>query len=143
MIPIPPQVLAGIGIVVLLGITHGYAYMTGSKHKENEWKAKSVELVDKARETERIWQGVYDEASKSYVARIGVINDRLRVALDGLRDRPDRPVGVPEAPRPDCKGATGAELSRQDASFLEWEAARADRLRAAYELCLKSYDQVR
>lgn len=127
-----------LGVAVILAVSHGWAYIIGSKHKDNEWKAQVAKQAEASRTTEQIWQGVYNEASKQYLARIAVVDSRLRNALDSLRDRPDRPV--PEAPRTDCKGATGAELSRQDGEFLAGEATRADRHRAALETCYKALD---
>lgn len=130
-----------LGVAALLAVSHGFAFVKGRGLERSAWEAKVAEQTAKVIETERIWQGAYNEASKSYLSRIRTTDDRLRIALDSLRDRPDRPL--PEAPRADCKGATGAELSRRDAEFLEGQAARADRIRAGYELCLKAYDTVR
>ncbi len=134
-----PYVL--IGAVVILAISHSFAFIKGRGWERNDWNGKVIEQTEKVRETERVWQNAYNEASKSYLARIGVINDRLHTALNGLRDRPDRPV--PGATGTDCKGATGAELSRQDVGFLFGEAARADRLRTALGLCYSTYDSLR
>ncbi len=130
-----------IGVAVLLAVSHGWAYVTGGKHTEQKWQAEVAEQTAKAREQEQIWQGVVNETSKRYLETLGVVRGRLAIALNSLRDRPDRPL--PEAPRTDCKGATGAELSRPDAGFLAGEAARADQMRAAYALCLQSYDLLR
>lgn len=130
-----------IAALILIAVTHAFAFVKGRSYEEGKWQAKVAEQTQKARETEQMWQGAYNEASKTYLAKIGVTNERLRIALDSLRDRQPRPL--PEAPRADCKGATGAELSGPDAAFLAGEAARADRIRAGYDLCLKSYDQLR
>jgi hypothetical protein len=127
-----------LGAAILLAVSHGFAFVKGRGWERAGWEAKVAEQTAKVIETERIWQGAYNEASKSYLTRIRTTDDRLRIALDGLRDRPDRPM--PEAPRADCKGATGAELSRRDAEFLAGVSTRADRIRAGYELCLRSYD---
>lgn len=134
-----PYVL--LGAAIILAISHGFAFVKGRGYEESKWQAKVAEQTEKARETEQIWQGAYNEASKSYLAKIRVTDERLRIALDSLRDRPNRPM--PEATRADCKGATGAELSGPDAAFLAGEAARADRTRAAYELCLTAYDTLK
>lgn len=67
-------------------------------------------------------------------------------ALASLRARPDRKPAsagtVPAAPAA-CQGATGADLSRQDAEFLVFEAARADGVRAALEQCYGQYEAAR
>lgn len=63
--------------------------------------------------------------------QIRAVNNRLTAALSELRNRPDRMPNTPQ----DCKGASGSELSKQDAEFLIREAARADQLRAALNAC--------
>lgn len=74
-------------------------------------------------------------------AEIKVITGKLQSALGELRQRQERPSSADTSR--DCKGATGAELSRQDAEFLIRESARADQLRSALELCYRQYDTVR
>jgi hypothetical protein len=49
---------------------------------------------------------------------------------------------MPNAPGV-AKGATGAELSREDAGFLTREAARADALRAELNYCYQMYDEAK
>lgn len=130
-----------LAAAVLLAVTHGFAFVKGRGWERSEWQAKVAEQTEKTRQTEQAWQGAYNEASKQYLSRIRVTDDRLRIALDSLRDRPTRTVS--EAPRADCKGANGAELGREHGEFLARYAARAKRQDVAYELCLKSYDQLR
>lgn len=137
---ISPQMLAGIGIMLLLAISHGYAFVKGRGWERGEWQAKVAEQTEKARETERMWQGAYNEASKQYLAKIRTTDDRLRIALDGLRDRPDRPVGVPETPRANCEGANGAELGKQHAEFLIRLASSAAKQDAALVACYAAID---
>lgn len=72
---------------------------------------------------------------------IKIISSKLQSTLSELRQRQDRLSSADTAR--DCKGTTGAELSRQDAEFLTREAARADQLRSALELCYRQYDTVR
>lgn len=136
-----PQLLAGIGIMVLLAVSHGYAYMSGSKHKENEHKVELLEAQKKAQEIERTWQGAADAIVKNLEAKRAVTQRNLDIALNGLRDRPER--AVPDDSRAGCKGASGTELSRQDAGFLVREAARGDRLQAALSACYAYADSLR
>lgn len=70
---------------------------------------------------------------------IRAIRDRLDVALDRLRKRPERPA----TPSATCSGASGSELSGPDATFLEREAARADTLRAALRACYDYTDALK
>lgn len=73
--------------------------------------------------------------------------DRIRRAaadsIARLQNRPDRQPARTGGAAPQasaCQGATGAELSRSDAVFLDGEATRADELRAALSSCYKAYD---
>lgn len=138
---ISPQMLAGIGLMILLAISHGYAYMSGAKHKENEHKAELLEAQKKAQEIERTWQGAANAIVTNLEAKRAVTQRNLDIALDSLRDRPDR--AMPDDSRAGCKGASGAELSRPDAGFLVREAARGDRLQAALTACYAYADTLR
>lgn len=66
----------------------------------------------------------------------------LRVALDGLRNRPERPASsggaVPEGAS-DGVGCTGAGLARPDAEFLVGYAADAAGLQSALAACQSAY----
>jgi hypothetical protein len=42
-----------------------------------------------------------------------------------------------------CSGATGAELSREDAAFLAWEASRADSVVENLNYCISQYNSIR
>ena len=118
----------------------------GARRANQRWEKKTaadyVESVKTALDTERFWQGVVNETARNYEAKLVDVRRNLNIALDSLRSRPDRAPGVSEAPRADCAGGTGAELSRPDAEFLVGEAARADRLRAALDACYAVLDGV-
>jgi hypothetical protein len=47
---------------------------------------------------------------------------------------------LPDTPGVECEGASGRELSREDAEFLAREAARADAIRAGLEACYAAID---
>lgn len=70
-------------------------------------------------------------------AELDTISRRLAAAQRELRNRPER---RPEAATEACQGGTGAGLSRPDSGFLEGEAARANRLRAALRQCYEWID---
>jgi hypothetical protein len=73
-------------------------------------------------------------------AEIANVNARLRVALSELSERTSRATTNKDTA--DCKGTTGSELSREDAEFLTREAARADRLRSALNICYQQYEEI-
>lgn len=76
---------------------------------------------------------------------IATVRGALAAANARVQNRPDRqPAGTGGVPAaaPACQSATGAELSRQDAEFLNGEAARGDELRAALSACYRAYDSI-
>lgn len=134
--------------VVLAFVANGFYWNAhGSNAADARWTAKitaeRLKATEAARVKETMWQGVINETSKQYLARIAGIRGNLDVALNGLRDRPERPGNLPDHPRTDCAGATGAELSGPDARFLASEAARADELRAGLGACYAYVDAVK
>lgn len=130
-----------LGLAVLLAVSHGWAYVTGGKHKENEYKAEQLVAVEQARETEKKWQEAVNEANRKWQSKNAATQRSLDVALNSLRDRPERPL--PGAAETKCAGATGAELFRSDGEFLAREAARGDRFRSALEACYTVIDGVK
>lgn len=92
-------------------------------------------------------------AEKTHAAQMAAINERtahegkriaaaVAAALDGVRQRPDRPAGGAGVPK-DSAGnlaCTGAQLYRADAEFLVREAGRADRVRNQLADCRAKYD---
>ena len=76
---------------------------------------------------------------------IATINARLSAALASLRSRPERPAtaGQLSSAAADCKGATGAELYREDAAVALRIARDADIQRAALAACYQQYDDAR
>lgn len=138
---ISPQLLAGIGLMILLVISHGYAFMKGGSVKENEYKAALLKAQQEAQEVERKWQGAANAIVTNLEAKRAVTQRNLDTALNSLRDRPER--HLPNDPGANCKGATGAELSRPDAVFLTRLAARGDRLQSALDACYKHVDTLK
>lgn len=112
--------------------------------KDDEWIAKIqtdvVQATNLALEAERAQQKRVNDALREQAKDARGIADRLSADLERLRQRPDRTRGMPETDRAACQGATGAELSREDAGFLAREAARADRIRAALRACYRAID---
>jgi len=75
--------------------------------------------------------------------RIAVERDRAVASLQDRANRKPASPGAAAAVAADCKGSTGAELSRPDAEFLTGFAARADTVRAALSQCYAQYDAAR
>jgi hypothetical protein len=73
--------------------------------------------------------------------QISRINSELWVTLDGLHSRPSRSSMSSDTAT--CSGATGAELSREDAEFLARESARADKAVASLNMCISQYNSLK
>jgi hypothetical protein len=112
------------------------AYAGGRWHQykadQKDIAASALTQSETARLRERSMQVTQQRIQDEQAARLRSIDARLAAALQRLRDRPGR---LPEPARAACAGATGAELSGPDGSFLAGEAARADVLRAALDAC--------
>jgi len=125
-----PYALLG-GLLLILGAATG-GYIKGRADANASWELQVAEKEREAHAKERQLQEEANAIQNKLQADNARIADQLANALERLRNRPER---LPDATLTTCKGATGAELSRPDAGFLEREAARADRLRSALEAC--------
>jgi hypothetical protein len=144
---IPSPMLLMLAVVIAFVFNGFYWNAHGSNAADVRWAAKiEKERADsllKARAKEKEMQDGFDAAAKKQAARLADTRRNLDIALDGLRDRSERPSGMPEGARAGCTGGTGAELSRPDAGFLAGEAARADDIRAGLVACYEVIDAVR
>jgi len=113
----------------------------GYDRRQAEQTAADLAASAENRRIEQRRQSMAGEITKAKDAKIRHINDLLVAALDELRNRPERRSSAAGDPA-DCKGSTGADLSRPDAGFLAREAARADTLRAGLEACYAQYDSL-
>ena len=140
-----PMLMLAVAIAFVLNGFYWNAH--GSNAADTRWTARiekeRAESFNKARANEKEMQNAFNTAQKKQAARLVDTRRNLDLALDSLRDRPERPGGMPETARSGCAGGTGAELSRADAEFLSREAARADELRAGLDACYSAVDAVR
>lgn len=146
-----------LGIVVLiLGILFGThkvvlwkevrkAVAETKEQMSAEYSKKLLEASELAREREQVMVSSADKIRKEKDAKIASLNTRLGTAISSLSERPQRPPSTPQGAPASCigAGATGAQLSREDAEFLVREAARADSLRLALGQCYQQYDAIR
>lgn len=134
------------GSVLLFALYTVGVYEKGAHDENAHWEAKvEEERADweiEARARERQLQEKANAAIRKQTADLEANSARLQSQLIGLRNRPNRPIILPNVPRPTCEGATGSELSRADAEFLIREAARADAIRAGLTACYSLIDTV-
>lgn len=136
-----------VGALLAIAAAYFGGEYRGAKAKDMEWQAKTyaelAEASEAARKQESMWQGVVNETVRNQESRLAGVRRNLDIALNSLRDRPERHAGMSEDSRSACAGATGADLSRPDAEFLSREAARADEIRAGLIGCYEVIDGVR
>ena len=142
MIPGPYMILAA---VLFLAVTNAWTWARATNIADTKWTAKiqteRAKSEADARATEQRHQEAANAIARRYTAEVSTVRRNLDLALDSLRDRPERPAaGMSEAARADCEGGTGAELFRADAEFLAREAARADEQRAGLDACYRHVD---
>lgn len=142
MIPSPIIILAAL---LFLAVTNAWTWAKATNIADTKWTAKiqteRAKAEAEARATEQRHQEAANANSRRHAAEVSTVRRTLDIALDSLRDRPDRHAGgMPEVSRANCAGATGAELSRPDAEFLAREAARADEQRAGLDACYRHID---
>jgi hypothetical protein len=122
------MVVVGVCIIFATGFGLGYSRLT--KYK--------LDQAGQAAKIEAQYQEQAAKVEKEKNDQINAINDKLSAALIQLHNRPSRPTKTSVT-----EGGTGVSLYAQDASFLEWESARADRLRVALEACYAQYDALK
>lgn len=128
-------------LAALWGLHH-YIDRGGYERAQAEHAAALAVENENNRELGRIMQRAADHVQEKKDAQNRAIADRLSAALVELQNRPDRRSDATAETSP-CKGASGAELSVRDSAFLEGQAARGDRLRAALSACYEQYDAVK
>lgn len=151
----PKLLLAGIALLVLTMFYGTHKLIVRSEVRKAveathasmsaEYTKRLLEASEMSREREQSMISSADKLRKDKDAQIVLLNNRVGALLSELRQRPQRPPSSSTAPPSpgSGKGATGAELYREDALVLIGEAQRADRLRAALDQCYRQYDSVR
>ncbi len=147
------RVWAVLGLAAALMFTGWKAHSMGEAEVQAKWDAQSLEIAkqslklsEEATRTTDTLQANADETIEAKNAKITKLSSDLYVALNGLRNRPQRPAGI-DLSKGASAGAntscTGAQLYREDAEFLDREAARAERLLADLAQCQTQYNTVR
>lgn len=145
----------GIAGTILLAWTAMSVYNAGFRAGESKiqakWDAEVAQMaqaqaaeVNAARIREQELQALISQQQRTHRNEVARINARHAAAIDGLRDRPERPDsgGVPASPGTYI-GCTGAGLARPDAEFLARYAADAQQLASGLMVCMSTLDQIR
>lgn len=144
LIPLPVRIGALVAVIAGAGVV-GWTWRGAIADRdiatiESGIAKQREQAANEARATERKQQENVNEVLREQNSALAGVADKLRLELDRLRNRPERPTVVSESSRPACQGSTGAELSRPDAEFLAREAARADEIRAGLAACYRVID---
>lgn len=142
MIPIT-WLITGTAAAAVVAGAYRFGYEAGFNELRADWNeqqlVQSREFATRLRDVNEQLEVMRVEGQRKqeiYEDRIRSISRQRDAVAASLRDRPERaavPASSPAAQA--CAGATGAQLSRPDATFLAGLAARADELRAALERC--------
>lgn len=137
-----PWALLTLIIAFVLNGFYWNAHGSNAEHTRMVAKLESerAQALQKARDIETQWQEEVNEVTTKQAEKLAEVQHHLDVAIISLRDRPKRSATLPDTPRVECAGASGRELSREDAEFLARESARADTIRAGLEACYAAYD---
>lgn len=141
----PGKIWAVLAIIIVSGGLLKWAHyeidLGGYNRHKSETLTAVNDAVEKARKEEQAKQGKVDEATQKQFDEYIAINTQLNADLDRLRKRASRKQPTKES-ESICEGATGADLSGEDASFLTREAARADQIRSGLKACYNYADSV-
>ena len=137
-----PWALLTLIIAFVLNGFYWNAHGSNAEHARMVAKLESerAQALQKARDTEAKWQEIINEVTTKQAEKLAEVQHHLDVAIISLRDRPKRSITLPDTSRVECEGASGRELSREDAEFLAREAARADEQRAGLDACYRHVD---
>ncbi len=142
------NILIGIFIIVLLGVSHYKAFTFGKQEtqlKFDQYKLKQFEAIVKIQdELNKSMKGLElenEHLKKSKREEISKLQDNLAATIDKLRKRETRDnqtyLSDPTSIRTGC---TGTELFFEDGEFLAREAARADKLAIELLFCQNQYN---
>lgn len=113
-----------------------------SLNKEYQKRLDAASALAREKEGKIASDGIKIQKDKD--DKIKRLNSDLQLALDVLRDRPQRPsAGEPSNSAGDSKTCTGRELYKEDAEFLTREAARAEELIVERDFYYEKYESVR
>jgi hypothetical protein len=149
------RVASTLALVALLASglwkIHHMGVESGRAEVQAQWNLARLAQADadkltqaRTRQRERALQDDADNLRKTKDEQIKKLNRSLTAALDGLRNRPERPAqsSVPSDPGTGG-GCYPSQLYREDAAVAVELAGEADQLRIHLERCQAAYESVR
>ena len=159
--PLNPRLLLALALLVAwpwsLWTALNRGETAGRASVQQKWDAattlrarETLKLVERAHATSQALQDKAAEQRKATNDQTTRINRAHALAIERLRDRPERPAdtgvgSLSEAATvgEHATGCTGAGLFRSDSVFLSGLAADADKLRAGLQACQTQYNAAR
>lgn len=107
----------------------------------NGWRYDGMylKMYKNAQNVQNELQNQLDNERVKKNAEIKAINSKHNAIVSELRNRTSRSAANTQ----NGKTCTGAELLKEDAEFLIWEAARADEVVAELNYCYANYERAR
>ena len=138
-------ILARYGSIAFVGliigwVVNGWRLDASINAYKASIAASEARLIQEYRLKEQRLQEAANTLRKAKDDEIKTITNRLNSTIAELRQRQDRTMS--DTART-CSGATGANLSRQDAEFLARLAAEADQAVVERNQCIQQYRNAR
>lgn len=145
------KIIAVMLVVGVLFLWHKYEVHVAVEEtivqQKFEYEKKVQELTRRSLNTEKELKKQISKVEDDKNAEIKNIDRKYRSTIDSLRQRNERSTASNSTgstcDAESTKGATGAELYREDASFLVGFARDAEELKTHLNACYMQYDVVR
>jgi hypothetical protein len=144
--PILGRIIPIVGILaigVALGwVTNGWRLNASIASLKASYAEDRGRVLTEARNRDRSLLEASERLRKDRDAKVKDLNRKLQSVNAELQQRKERDSRE-STNTTACSGATGAELSRQDAEFLVREATRADEVVVQLNYCIAQYNKLR
>lgn len=128
---------------VLLGwVINGWRLNASIASLKASYAEEHSRVLTEARNREKSLLEASERLRKDRDAKVKNLNSRLESVNAELQQRKKRDSHN-STDTAACSGATGAELSREDAEFLAREASRADQVVENLNYCIAQYNSLR
>lgn len=134
----------GLGVIgLIIGWTiNGWRLNASIASLKASYAEEHSRVLTEARNREKSLLEASERYRKDRDAKVKDLNSRLKSVTAELQQRKKRDSRE-STDTAACSGATGAELSREDAEFLAREAARADSVAENLNYCIAQYNSIR
>jgi hypothetical protein len=144
MIPNLGRIVPIVGIVLAFGIgwtINGWRLNADIASLKASYAEDRGRVLEETRNREKSLLEASERLRKDRDAKVKDLNRQLSTALGELHNRQTR-NSRESTDTAACSGATGAELSKEDAEFLIRESSRADTVVEQLNYCIAQYNEV-